>query len=168
MAVSANESVEWLGEERKYAWDYFQLHSSQRIASFNFYITLATAIVAAIGTILQQSTNLLGAAAVLGVVLVLFSFVFWKMDQRNKTLIKNAEAALKYLEEQSAAHETSPTIPLMSLFRRDEHAVRERRAHPSIFFWRNHFSYTDCFNLVFFTFGLLGVLGTIVAIIRSL
>jgi len=166
MAVSANESAEWLREERKYAWDYFQLHSSQRIASFNFYITLATAIVAAIGTILQQSTNLLGAAAVLGVVLVLFSFVFWKMDQRNKTLIKNAEAALKYVEEQASADATSPTIPLMSLFRRDEHAVRERKARSSIFFWRNHFSYTDCFNLVFFTFGLLGLLGTVVAIVR--
>lgn len=104
MAVNANESVEWLGEERKCAWDYFQLHSSQRIASFNFYITLATASVAAIGTISSKAQIC---------------------------------------------------------------AVRERRAHPSIFFWRNHFSYTDCFNLVFFTFGLLGLLGTIVAIIRS-
>jgi hypothetical protein len=167
MTVDVSAAASNISEERKYVWDYFQLHSSQRIASFNFYITLATAILAAIGAILQQSANILGVAAVLGVVLVLFSFVFWKLDQRNKALIKNAEAALKYLEEQSAAHETSPTIPLMSLFRRDEHAIRERRARPSIFFWRNHFSYTDCFNLVFCTFGLLGLLGTAVAIIRA-
>lgn len=167
MAVSANESEAWIREERKYAWDYFQLHSSQRIASFNFYITLATAILAAIGAILQQSTNLLGVAAVLGVVLVLFSFVFWKLDQRNKVLVKNAEVALKYFEEQSAADSTSPTIPLTSLFRRDEQLVRERRSRPSILFWRNHFSYSDCFNLVFFVCGLLGFLGAGLAIIRS-
>lgn len=165
MTVDAGEAAK-MSEERKYVWDYFQLHSSQRIASFNFYITLATAILAALGAILQQSANLLGVAAVLGVVLVLFSFVFWKMDQRNTGLIKNAEAALKYFEEQATADSSSPTIPLTNLFQRDEHLVRERRSRQSIFFWRNHFSYTDCFNLVFFTFGLLGALGTVLALIR--
>lgn len=166
MAVRANESEERIREERKYIWDYFQLHSSQRIASFNFYITLATALLAALGAILQPGANLPGVAAVLGVVLVLFSFVFWKMDQRNTGLIKNAEAALKYFEEQATADSASPTIPIINVFQRDEELVRERRSRPSIFFWRNHFSYTDCFNLVFFTFGLLGLLGTVLAIIR--
>ncbi|HEY0733400.1 MAG TPA: hypothetical protein VGD69_00715 [Herpetosiphonaceae bacterium] len=164
MTVDASEAAR-LSEDRKYVWDYFQLHSSQRIASFNFYITLATAILAALGAILQQGANLLGVAAVLGVVLVLFSFVFWKMDQRNTGLIKNAEAALKYFEEQTA-DSSSPTIPIINLFQRDEHLVHERRSRPSIFFWRNHFSYTDCFNLVFFTFGLLGALGAVLAIAR--
>lgn len=166
MTVDAGAAAASMSEERKYVWDYFQLHSSQRIASFNFYITLATAILAALGAILQQGPNLPGVAAVLGALLVLFSFVFWKMDQRNSRLIKNAEAALKYFEEQSAADKTSPTIPLINVFQRDEELVRERRSRPSIFFWRNHLSYTDCFNLVFFTFGLLGLLGTVLAIVR--
>ncbi len=37
------ETTSTADRDRKYAWDYFQLHSSQRIATFNFYITVATA-----------------------------------------------------------------------------------------------------------------------------
>lgn len=68
-------------------------------------------------------------------------------------LIKTSVIALKEVEKR---FETAggAVIPASSLFRADEQEVGQRRAHRSILFWRNHYSYSDCFNLVFFLFGL--------------
>lgn len=148
--------------DRKYAWDYFQLHSSQRMASFNFYVTLSTALLAGASGALQPSVNLVNIALVLSIVLVTVSFVFWKLDGRNKLLIKNSEEALREIEK-GMESPNSPT-PAISLFRYDEQAVMKRRAHRSLIFWRNYYSYSDVFNLVFILFGMLGTLGIVLCI----
>jgi hypothetical protein len=44
MQVQMISSIE---RDRKYAWDYFSQHSSQRMSTFNFYITLALATITA-------------------------------------------------------------------------------------------------------------------------
>ncbi len=46
-------------------------------------------------------------AVVVGLVLSLLSFIFWKLDERNKLMIKNAEGGLKYLEHQAGIQEDS-------------------------------------------------------------
>ncbi len=149
---------------RKYAWDYFQLHSSQRIATFNFYITLSSAIIAGIGTTLQQSINLPAISAVLGVILMLISFVFWKLDQRNKEMIKTAEAALKQLET-LALYGYKDLELTLNIFQHDERNVAIKKTKRSGLFWRNHYSYTNCFNIIFSSFGVIGILGIILSLL---
>ena len=149
--------------DRKYAWDYFHLHSTQRLATFNFYITIAIAILAGISTVLQPTINLPYIAIVLGAALALLSFVFWKLDQRNKMLIGVAETALKEIEKRLEAKDHDhPHMPLISLLRMDERMVKTRRQKKSVFFWKNHYSYTDCFNLIFLLFGISGISSIIV------
>ncbi len=151
--------------DRKYAWDYFQLHSSQRIATFNFFITLATAVLAGLGTVLSGSVQIPALAIIFGIVLALFSFIFWKVDQRNKMMIKNAEEALKkielLLEEQGAPH-----LPVFSLFRQDDENVHELRRYRPKVFWKKYYSYTNSFNTIFFTFGLFGMVGAAWGVIK--
>lgn len=148
--------------DRKYAWDYFQLHSSQRIATFNFYITLASALLAVISAVIQPSVNLFYIAPVLSLVLILLSFVFWKLDQRNKMLIRCSEEALKEIEQRLEA--TDLPIPAISLFRLDDLMVSTQRSHRSNLFWKRFYSYSDCFNTVFILFGLLGILGLVLGV----
>lgn len=150
---------------RRYAWDYFQLHSSQRIATFNFYITLSTAILAGIGTALQRNFNLPEMAIVLGILLGLISFIFWKLDRRNKMMIKGVEKALKEIEDHVMPRGENE-IPKMSLFHRDDAEVIRRRRISHIVPGQGHFSYTDCFNLLFWTFGMIGAVGGLLGVIR--
>ena len=152
--------------DRKYAWDYFQLHSTQRLATFNFYLTGAIAILAGVSTVLQPTIHLPVIAVVLGAALGLISFVFWKLDQRNKMLIGAAEGALKEIEKRLEMKVTPDSgLPATSLFRIDEQLVTERRRRKSALIWRNHYSYTNCFNLVFLLFGLSGFASVIVGLV---
>jgi hypothetical protein len=149
--------------DRKYAWDYFQVHGSQRMTTFNFYITFATAFLAGITAVLQPTINMPLIALAFSVLLCLMSFVFWKFDQRNKMLIHNAEAALKEIEG-CLAQPNTPT-PAISLFSIDDEAVAQRRARKSFWFWQNFYSYSNCFNLLFALFSLMGVAGIIFSLI---
>lgn len=149
-----------ISEHRKYAWDYFQLHSTQRIATFNFFVSIATAISAAAGIALQANVNLRLAAMLLGFLLCLISFVFWKLDERNRQLIKLAEEALKMIEAQ-----LNPSFDEISLFSRDEQRVRTYRAQNSYWFWRNYYSYSQSFNTLFLCFGALGLTSMIIGLV---
>jgi hypothetical protein len=85
----------------------------------------------------------------LGILLILFSFVFWKLDERVKLLIKNAEAALRFFEEQDGKE-----IAVTHVFRNEEVLTADAKAA------RLHMSYSTCFNIVFAAFAILG-LGTL-------
>jgi hypothetical protein len=152
-----------ISEQRKYAWDYFQLHSTQRIATFNFFVSIATAISAAAGIAIQVNVNLKLAAILLGFLLCLISFVFWKLDERNRQLIKLGEEALKLIE----AH-LDPSDDEINLFRRDDQRVRQYRLHSSHLFWRNYYSYSQSFNILFLCFGALGLIAIIAGLLMLL
>ena len=132
------------------AWKYFELHAHERLTIFNFYIALCSAITA--GLVASYSKDFLHplVRTLFGVLLILFSFVFWKLDGRVKLLIKNAEAALKFFEEQD-----SNQVLVTHVFRREEILTQEERARN----W--HFSYAKCFGMVFWVFTLVGA-GTII------
>lgn len=78
----------------KQAWDYFQLHSTQRLTTFNFYLVIASVLTAGLVSTFQKDFIFPIAGMALGGLLSFFSFIFWVLDRRNSQLIKNAEAAL--------------------------------------------------------------------------
>lgn len=155
---------------RDYAWNYFQIHASQRLTTFNFYIVISSAIATALFASFQQSYKFPYFGIFLGCLLILFAFVFWKLDGRNKFLIKQAEAALKYFEAQlqstSSAEAAEPHVA--QIFLREEYTTGIVRTRNSSLFWKRHFSYSECFNLVFLTFGMTGLLSAIVLILFRL
>ena len=80
-------------ERRKYAWGYFQYHASQRLTTFHFYIVICTLIGAAYCTVIKAD-GVPGVGMVLGLLLCFVSFIFWRLDRRNKQMIDNVQKAL--------------------------------------------------------------------------
>lgn len=73
-------------ELRDYVWNYFQVHAAQRLTTFNFYIALSTAVTTGLFATLSQAFRVPLLGVVLGILLITFSFVFWKLDHRNREL----------------------------------------------------------------------------------
>jgi len=97
----------------------------------------------------------------LALLLCLFSFIFWKLDGRNRALIKNAEAALRYFEQNEAGDIVT------KVFTNEEIETDKKwecvKGWRWFCVWRWHFSYSHCFNTVFIIFALIGLGGVIQA-----
>ncbi|EKN3687209.1 hypothetical protein AB6848_20845 [Serratia proteamaculans] len=82
----------------EHVWRYFELHSQQRMTVFNFYIAITGLLAAGIGFTLQQGGKYALFTSLMGIFVSFISFIFWKLDQRVSMLTKNAELALRDLE----------------------------------------------------------------------
>jgi hypothetical protein len=52
----------------------------------------------------------------------------------------------------------------LKIFSREEHLTNALKAEASFWPWMNHLTYANCFLLIFVSFGILGMLGTILAL----
>jgi hypothetical protein len=157
--------IKGINDFRQYAWDYFHYHASQRLTTFNFYIIIctlgATGYVAAIK---EERTEPFGIF--MGLLLIVLSFIFWKLDLRNKQLIENAEDALKHLESETVLQETPESPHVLKIFTYEEAQTNRAKKKPKSFrLWKPHYSYSNCFNVIFFVFGALGLLAALYAAI---
>ena len=149
---------------RDYVWNYFQVHASQRLTTFNFYLALSTAVTTGLFATLHETFRFPLLGVVLGVLLVAFSFVFWKLDQRNRELIWNSEEALTILEDSTVGNQ--PALDKAKVFsnERARTAARKSSMNPIGNFRAYPYSYSRCFDMVFILFALLGVAGTIFSV----
>jgi hypothetical protein len=147
---------------RKQAWDYFAAHAAQRMTIFNFYIVLSSVTATTYFATFKADSNLQLARSPLALSLCFFAFVFWKLDGRNKALIKNAEAAVRRFEE------NEPGELVTKVFTNEKMETDKRWKAIAgwgwLRFWRWHLSYSDCFNSVFAVFFLVGVGGLMEAV----
>lgn len=143
---------------RNHAWSYFQLHAQQRLTTFNFYIVLSSVLTAGLFAALQKDDMGLVPAAI-GLLLGIISFVFAKLDGRNKQLIRNGERALQSLEQDWLATWPEEVLPSgVDVFSCDERTVRAARAKDTVWSVRNrHWSFSDCFGMAFWGLGTLGL-----------
>ena len=127
-------------DQSQYVWNYFQLHASQRLITFNFYIVISTAI--ATGYMVTLGVSSISVLAILlGFTISLLSFIFWKLDVRNKQLIKNAEEALKYLEAQIYTSGDENESNVLKIFTYEEEQTNRMKMNKSVWPWKNHYSY---------------------------
>lgn len=151
---------------RKQAWDYFQMHSSQRLTTFNFYIVISSVIATALFSTFQKDYKVPSLGVFLGLLMVLFSYIFWKLDVRNKQLIKGAEAALKYFEGISELEDKDGMPHIAKLFQHEEYETNKRKDNNSMFPWKSFYSYSNSINRIFLAFAIVGLIGAVVAAIR--
>lgn len=144
---------------RKQAWDFFETQAGHRLTSFNYYIALSSLLSGGLAASFRDDVRIPFVGLLLGMLLVLFAFVFWKLDGRNRELIRSAEEALRFFESQASSAPEHGTPHVTTRFLREEHDTRARRAANSWRVWRNHYTYSDCFNVVFATFALVGLVG---------
>jgi len=148
---------------RKYAWDYFALHSGQRLNTFYYFLTASTIIGTGYFFALKDFPLL---SMMLAIVLIILSFIFWKWDVRTKQLIRNSEAALKYLESEGplALEENH----ILKLFTFEESQTNKLKNQNTIWPWKAFFSYSTCLNATFSIFGIFGLVGIVFAIVYAL
>ena len=87
-------SEELLKEQREYAWSYFQLHANQRMTTFNFFVVIAALLTTGLSGTFNKDFQNPFIGIVLGAGLIVISFIFWKLDQRIRYMIKHAETTL--------------------------------------------------------------------------
>jgi hypothetical protein len=149
---------------RKQAWDYFQVHASQRLTTFNFYIVISSLITTALFATLQKDYRVPQVGAVPGLFLIFFSFVFWKLDERNRELVRIGEAALRSFESASEPKDDSQEPHVAKVFSREEHETNQKRLQARLAPWNRFFSYSACFRWIFWGFSLVGAIGALVAL----
>lgn len=138
---------------RKYAWDYFALHADQRLKAFHFYILLSTAVLGGFAVLLRNGV-FQKWMAVFGLFLVFFSFVFWKLDNRTRVLIKHGEAAMEFLDAQHPLAPMEGVPHPLAIFAREKYLSAELPLFPLL---SAHFTYARCFRWVFSFFSIIGI-----------
>ena len=134
----------------EHAWKYFQLHATQRIAVFNFFVVSSGLTFAGLATVLQaqDARALLGVPV--GALMMLMAFVFWKLDQRVAFLVKHAEAAMVEAEKVALP-------PAGRLFANAEvRGVADR-----------HWSFGRSFRVFFAVVALAGLTGVTFSVARA-
>jgi len=63
---------------------------------------------------------------ILGLLVILLSLIFWKLDIRNSHLIKGAETALKFFESNSDIRDLEDKPRVAKIFMREEVETREK------------------------------------------
>jgi len=129
---------------------------------FNFYIALSSVTATTYAASWKTDSNLESARWLLAALLCLFAFVFWKLDQRNRALIKNAERALKYFENADGGELVT------KVFCQEEAETKAKQAQVTgwrwIHIWSWTLSYSHCFNFVFAVFAFIGAAGLVASI----
>src|ERR1043166_1147764 len=138
---------------RTYAWAYFSYHADQRMKTFNFFLVGAGLLAGGITTLIKDGGDPRWVCP-LGIVLTVLSAVFWKIDQRNHDLVRNGEAALRYLDSLHNFPDHGEAPHVLRIFDRDDYYTTNASRFPLS---EGHFSYTNCLGFVFALFGTLGI-----------
>jgi hypothetical protein len=159
------ESRESLLEARRYLWQYFEIHSEQRLKTFNFFLIMAAVTTTGYIAVVKESMpSCLGMA--LGLMLVFLSFLFWQLDRRNKDLIGHAEKGLMHLEAKIPVPISGSDGFVLKIFSCEESQTRAKKEQRRTLGLRWYPTYSRCFNLVFVTIGIMGIAAIVFCIFR--
>lgn len=160
--MSANNNQQSYQDLRQYLLSYFELHASQRLKTFNFFIIFCTLIATGYISVIKEN-DIAFLAIIFGFLISFFSFIFWKLDSRNRRLIWNTEEALKLLECNSCIEYKDGTFSPIQIFNYEAEQRKKVNINIHWLSWKYHYSFSQCFNLVFFIMGVLGILAAIYA-----
>ena len=147
-------STNWtLRDHRDYALEYFKVHAQQRMSLFNFFVVFSSlATTCMVGTFHEKTrSHMVGIG--LGILLVLISYIFSKLDERVRFLVKHAENALKWTEATYNLEDCHDGAQVLRLFTCEETLTSAEQP----------FTYAKCFRWTFFAFGLVGFVGAILS-----
>ena len=144
------------------AWKYFQQHAQQRLSYFNFFVVFAALMTTGLLTTFQEKYDAHFIGIVIGLMLSLISFIFWKIDERNKFLTKHGENALKELEKHYYFKNKYDNLDKLKIFTTEAISTNElKENHKNIIFFRKQISHSKAFNIIFLVFFIIGLIGAI-------
>jgi len=140
------------------AWDYFQQHANQRIRYFNFFVILSSLMTTGLLTTFRESFHVPLIGMIIGILQMVFAFVFWKIDERNKFLTKNGENTIKEIERNyffGNNHDYSQKLRFFT----NEEIETDKRARETRNIITKQMLHSRAFNLMFGVFFIIGFLG---------
>lgn len=145
-------------EARTYVWGYFALHADQRMKLFNFFLILSGLILGAFPAVRGMVPGV-RAVALLPLLLALAAFIFWRLEERTRGLVKNGEDALRFLDEQWSVDATLPdkTPHYLRLIERDDYHMKLLKER----WWANRLvpiSYSNNFRIVYLVMAGFGLI----------
>jgi len=160
-------------EMRQYAWNYFSLHSDQRIKTFNFFLILFAVLVGGVLAFIKDAKYPPLGGVPGGLLLMILSLIFWKLDCRNRELIHHAEDALRIIEADIPESESPKEMRLFteesqkaanlgpnSLAQVAGWSARQRAGRPTwnpISWIVGRYNYSDCFAAMFIITAISGL-----------
>ena len=143
-------------EARTYAWGYFALHADQRMKLFNFFLILSGLILSAFPAVRGMAAGV-KVVALLPLLLVLTAFIFWRLEERTRRLVKNGEDALRFLDEQWSLEALPDKSPhYLRLVERDDYLMKVVKKR----WWAERLvpvSYADSFRIAYLMIGGVGL-----------
>lgn len=124
-------------------WKYFQLHSEQRMKMVQFYLSLIVVLFGALFTLHSMEIRITIAEIMVSIGIGIISLIFAFLDHRTSILIKDAENAIKKMED--STFQDREDMPL-KLFSFSEQNDRERI----------YFSYSNCIRFSEFAISISG------------
>ena len=155
-----NPNYDRLEKFRNYLWNYFSTHADQRLRTFHFYLIISTLLFGAYGTLYKNASNSL-IICFFPSLITFTSFVFWKLDQRTRGMIKYSEKALKMIDEKlSQDLNEIIRIDVLNIFKYEDVQTLRNNKDSNSFLCKTY-SYATCFNMIFLVFGCFGFLITL-------
>jgi len=139
---------------RQYAWSYFVFHADQRMKTFHFFLLSAGLLAGGITTLLKNDV-VPSCVVPLGALLTILSLIFWKLDRRNRALVRNGEDAIKFLDRtRNLPTEADGGPNVLMIIERDDY--KTGRAKPFLGI-SGHFGYSRLLGYFFALFAALGL-----------
>jgi hypothetical protein len=94
-----------------HAWNWFNLHASQRMQTFNFFLVASAALIAAYASLLEKYH---WAALIVGLTGAWISYWFTRLDSRTRQLIEAGENVLKISQAKIAKDAALPSANILA------------------------------------------------------
>jgi len=148
------------------AWKYFQQHASQRISYFNFFVLFSSFMTTGLITTFHPQFRAHAVGVAIGLMQVFLSFVFWKVDERNKFLTKIGENAIKEIEknyelEGCCQHNPHPIQMFLHEVAQTENIFENQKNVPLL---KRQISHSKSVIMIFIVYAFVGFCGACFAI----
>lgn len=148
-----------MDKELEHLWKYFEIHSVQRMSLINYYFFISVAMLSGLGIVLQSTKNnfsILGG--LISILIILTSFIFWKLDQRTSYLIKFVE---KRLEEYETTYITNSKLRIFSQedFSQQLNNMRKNTL-------TKNYTYGSMYRFLFSIMAISGLVGLVLSILK--
>lgn len=150
-----------MDKELEHLWKYFEIHSTQRMSLINYYFFISGAMLSGLGVALQSSNNrfaILGC--LISILVILTTFVFWKLDQRTSYLIKFVEKRLVEYEKKFITHKE------LRIFAQEELSHQLDNVYKNCL--TKNYTYGYMYRFLFTVMAVVGCIGLILSILKYL
>ena len=146
-------------EKLDLAWKYFQQHAQQRLNYFNFFIVFSGLMTNAYIATLQEKFLFPWVGVIIGLIQAFISYIFLKIDQRNKFLTKHSENVIVNIESGYSTNNDPESKDATLLFTNEPYRTIEQKKK-EIFLFRQ-FSHGISYKIIYFAFITFGLISSI-------